>query len=120
MNDTIGIFYNKPDGTLVKTYGFTGSGAEILYTWCDDQGYPHDETCTDAEFQTWTPRRDVKDFPQWEKSDPLLPYSFDLFYDIKRRSQLVPLYEEIKGSDEEQFFRELLAEHEIPFSFDEE
>jgi hypothetical protein len=41
---------------------------------------------TYAEYWTWKHRRDLTDFPN--AKDPLLPYVFDLFWDIKHLSEL--------------------------------
>ena len=77
----IGIHHERPDGTIVRSYGATPSNS---VTWYDNEGtYGH---ASHAEYATWKPRHDLKDFPN--ARDPLLPYVFDLYWDIKYLSEL--------------------------------
>jgi hypothetical protein len=77
----IGIFYERPDGSIVKTYGWDGTDKIVSYYDEVKYGYAHTE-----EFETWKPRQDLNDFPN--AKDPILPYEFDLCWDIKHTSQL--------------------------------
>jgi len=82
MNDTVGIFYELPDGKIVMTFGFSNVNKTVSY---------HEEGCDSHEvsfddFNSWTPRGDLRDFPN--AKDPRLPYEFDLHWDIKYMSQL--------------------------------
>jgi hypothetical protein len=74
------MFYERPDGVVVKTYGFGRDGVK-----CYTEDGSH-FTAPDAVFQTWKPRPDLQLFPG--STDMVLPYEFDLNWDIKLRSQL--------------------------------
>lgn len=80
-NNTKGIYYELPNGKIAYTYGFTKDS--IQYYFDNDESV---YAVTKKEFQTWKPRKDLKDFPN--ASDPRLPYEFDLNWDIKFMSQL--------------------------------
>jgi len=102
MNDVVGIFYETPEGTVLKTYGFrkdpeTKKNVVLAYT----EDGTHVEI-SDEDFQTWRPRQDLKLFPG--STDKCLPYVFDLLYDIKYLSQLKRHLE--YGCDEQ---KELIA-----------
>ncbi len=103
MNDTIGIHYELPDGSIVRTYGFGPDG--IKYYFDDGKG---GRLATDEEFQTWKPRKDITDFPN--ASDPRLPYEFDLHWDIKYTSDLK---EEVRGHRYEDEIRECAKRHGV-------
>jgi len=77
----IGILYERSDGSIVKTYGWDGTDKIVSYYDEVTYGYANAE-----EFSTWKPRRDLDDFPN--AKDPILPYDFDLCWDIKYTSQL--------------------------------
>jgi len=85
MNQTIGIYYELPDGKIVYTYRYMRNGIKntISYYFDDNEG---SKTVDQDEFDTWKPRKDLKDFPN--AKDPRLPYVFDLYWDIKYTSQL--------------------------------
>lgn len=83
MNNTAGILYELPDGRIAYTYGLNNVDKVASYYF--DDGCGGREVSYDA-FQRWTPRRDLEDFPN--ARDPLLPYSFDLVWDIKYTSEL--------------------------------
>lgn len=87
MNNTIGIYYETPEGKIAYTYGW-GNG-EVSYRFDDDTG---GKSVTEKDFQTWKPRSDLTDFPN--ARDPRLPYVFDLFWDIKYTSDLKQVLEE--------------------------
>lgn len=89
-NITIGIFYEKPGGSIVYTYGT--ENLCILYYGLKERGaVPFENFITD-----WKPRRDLWDFP--ENPDPRLPpilyNTFDLLFDIKKYSQIYHALEE--------------------------
>ena len=73
MNNTIGIYYELPNGQIAYTYGWDGRNKTISYRFDDKQG---GRTISQKEFDTWKPRRDLNDFPN--ATDPRLPYIFDL------------------------------------------
>ena len=78
----IGGFYELSDGTIVKTYGWGGE-SRIL-------SYRTEEECLsihESETENWKYRPDLKDFPN--AKDPILPYVFDLQWDLKWESQLI-------------------------------
>jgi hypothetical protein len=83
MGVTVGIYYALPSGTIAYTYGFNDAAKTISYRLDDDHGA---RTATYAELEAWTPRSDLKDFPN--ASDPRLPYVFDLRWDLKYLSDL--------------------------------
>lgn len=83
----IGVFYEKPDGEIIYTYGYyphpnIKDGYDISYY--ADHKTP--QVCNKKEFQTYKLRSDLKDFPN--AIDPRLPYIFDLYWDIKHTSEL--------------------------------
>jgi hypothetical protein len=108
MNQTIGIYYELPDGKIVYTYGYMGNGIKntISYYFDDNED---SKTVDQDEFDTWKPRGDLKDFPN--AKDPRLPYVFDLYWDIKYTSQLK---QELKlGHPDEKEIREKMKELNI-------
>jgi hypothetical protein len=82
MNDTIGIFYEMPNGRIVKTYAWNG-GANTIHYYTEDH-VAH--TVGEEEWSTWTPRRDVSCFEH--ANDPLLPHIFLLLWGLERWSDL--------------------------------
>jgi len=78
----VGIHYERPDGTIVKT--FSCNTMTKLVGWRDDD--THEGEVSFDEFRNWKARRDLKDFPN--AKDPILPYDFDLIFDLKYTSQL--------------------------------
>jgi hypothetical protein len=73
-------FFERPDGTVVKAYGFGREGV-MLY---DEYGTYF--TVPMNEVATWRSRTDLKLFPGCP--DEVLPYEFDLFMDVKCVSDL--------------------------------
>lgn len=106
MNNTIGIHYELPDGRIAFTYGWNGRDNTVSYYFDDDSG-AHE--VHQDEFNTWKPRHDLSDFPN--ARDPRLPYVFDLFWDIKRVSQL--RLELARGHSEDSAIRKMAREHGI-------
>ena len=87
----VGIFYSTPFG-IVKTYGFTtkeDGQKHILWYKLKKvknfRNYYENGSTIAIDTGTWS-RLDISDFP--DSADPVLPYVFDLYYDIKRMSQL--------------------------------
>lgn len=76
----VGIHHERPDGSIVRSYG---AGPDYVLWYDNDRNYGK---ATHAEYATWKHRRDLKDFPN--ARDPLLPYVFDLYWDIKYLSEL--------------------------------
>lgn len=108
MNNTVGIFYELPDGRIAKTNGFNEPNKTISFYFDDDNGC---HTINIDEWQTWKPREDLKDFPN--ARDPRVPYVFDLHWDLKYISQVRKVlagtwWDEIQDID---FFLEVVAEH---------
>lgn len=107
----IGTFYQTEFG-VVKTYGF--SGPEEIISWYKlkkTKGFNnfYEHGCSKySETKDWE-RIDVKDFP--DSVDTALPYSFDLYYDIKRMSELRRAFR-YEDSDE---LLEMMRNHGIRF-----
>jgi hypothetical protein len=87
----VGVFYSTPFG-IVKTYGFTtkddGQKYIIWYKLKKTKNFTnyYEQGSTIAkDTSTWN-RLNISDFP--DSVDPTLPYSFDLFFDIKSMSAL--------------------------------
>lgn len=90
MDIVIGVFYQTDFG-VVKTYGAMRTEDYRIISWYKIKKtkgfhnfYQQGET-KDSETKNWK-RLNIDDFP--ESVDHVLPYSFDLFFDIKRMSQL--------------------------------
>lgn len=90
-------FYERPDGTIVKSYGFTGDNI-LLY----NQHGKH-FTAPEKEVRTWKPRKDLCQFPG--SPDEPLPYVFDLLMDVKWVSSLPECDDEDRD--------DLMAQHGI-------
>ena len=107
MNDEpeifIGSLHELPDGRIAMTVGYYNPIKTITYHFDDDKGL---REVSYEEYKTWKLRRDLKDFPN--ARDPLLPYDFDLLFDIKWTSQLKQALAE--GHPEAKLMRELLSE----------
>ena len=107
----IGTFYQTEFG-VVETYGF--NGRDEIISWFrlkKTKGFRnfYESGCSKySETKNWK-RLDIEDFP--DSIDHVLPYSFDLFYDIKRMSELrrAFIYE---NSDE---LLEMMRNHGIRF-----
>jgi hypothetical protein len=74
-----GKYYTLPDETLVYVYGFI-DGMYVYYNYAGDSGTTNGEDLTPSK---------LDDFPENETTDPKLPYWFDLFYDVKRPSDIL-------------------------------
>jgi len=82
-NNIIGAHYELPDGRIARTFGYNGIKKIVSYYFDDGKGR---RVATQDQFDTWKLRRDLEDFPN--ARDPLLPYVFDLLWDIKYMSDL--------------------------------
>lgn len=107
----IGLHYELPDGRIARTYGWGGLKRTVFYYFDDAHG---GRTASEDEWTTWVLRDDLRDFPN--AKDPRLPYSFDLVYDAKYRSQLVQIFKEGKEDDT---LIEMMAEHGIELTKNE-
>lgn len=105
MNNIIGIHYELPNGKIARTYGWNGVDKTVRYYFDDGKGA---RTATQAEFDTWKPRRDLEDFPN--ARDPKLPYVFDLLWDIKYMSEL---RRELVDHDDRDAIMEQIRQHNI-------
>ena len=81
-NLTVGIYYQTPDGKIAYTYGFDDKKKIVQYRLSDGKG----RTASYDEVKKWKPRLDLKDFP--DSRDPVLPFIFDLNWDLKTMSDL--------------------------------
>lgn len=79
----IGGFYELPNGRIAKTYGWNGITRMVAYYFDTDE--PRGQV-SEADIKSWKRRFDLHDFPN--ARDPLLPYEFDLLWDIKHMSEL--------------------------------
>ena len=90
MVDTVGVFYSTPFG-IVRTTAWDGRHTPPLISWTKirktkrfNNFYEHGQISKD-ETADWV-KLSIDDYP--ESVDPVLPYSFDLFFDIKTMSGL--------------------------------
>lgn len=103
----VGAHYELSDGRLVRTFSCNGRADPKTVGYYFDDGEGGREALL-SETATWKLRDDLHDFPN--ARDPILPYVFDLFWDIKYRSQLV---RQVNGHDDEADIREQMAKHDI-------
>lgn len=82
-----GFFHELPDGRIAYAYGVNSVYREVYYNFNDDDDDNEKHTVSYEEYFTWKLRKDIYDFPN--AKDPRLPYSFDLLFDIKRKSELI-------------------------------
>jgi|688.fasta_scaffold143125_4 hypothetical protein len=111
MNNTIGAYYELPDGKIAFTIGWAhNDGQPIISYFFDDDSGCH--IVTYEEFQAWKQRIDLRDFPN--ARDPRLPYVFDLFWDIKYTSQLKDVFKSnsLPYEDIEEI-KQVMREHNI-------
>lgn len=111
MSIVIGTFYQTEFG-VVRTIGF--NRPEEIISWYKlkkTAGFRnfYEHGCSKySETKDWE-RIDVKDFP--DSVDTVLPYSFDLFFDIKRMSELRRAFRH-EDSDE---LLEMMRNHGVRF-----
>jgi hypothetical protein len=79
----IGCYYEMPDGKIACLTCWNGIKKTFSF-YCDDGLGLQESPC--EELKKWVLCRDLNDFPN--SSDPRLPYVFDLFWDLKRVSEL--------------------------------
>jgi hypothetical protein len=77
----VGAYHETPLGEIVLTYG---AGPDYV-VYKNESGQV--TKITPEEYhKNLKLRQDLKDYPN--SKDPVLPYEFDLYYDIKRQSEL--------------------------------
>jgi hypothetical protein len=79
----IGAFYELPDGSIARTYGWSGSTRMVAYYFDTDAPLG---SIFEGDMTDWKLRKDLTDFPN--ARDPRLPADFDLHWDIKHMSEL--------------------------------
>lgn len=79
----VGALYERSDGSIIRTYHWDGTEKTISYF---DETMKKSYSADLKEFNTWKLRCDLHDFPN--PKNPLLPYDFDLCWDIQYMSQL--------------------------------
>jgi hypothetical protein len=99
-----GGFYELPNGRIAKTYGWNGITRMVAYYFDTDE--PSGQV-SEADIKSWKRRSDLHDFPN--ARDPLLPYVFDLHWDIKHMSELEKVLREGIHEDIEEI-RSLVSE----------
>lgn len=104
--NTLGAFYELPDGKISYTYAWSGSTKMVSYYFDDDKG---GRSIHESETSKWKLRKDLCDFPN--ARDPRLPQIFDTFWDIKYRSQLV--YALKHGHADIKEIRKMMKSHAI-------
>lgn len=92
----IGTFYELPCGKIARTF----SSGQVGVGYYLDDGKPSKIISAQEIVDGWLLRRDLKDFPH--ARDPILPYCFDLFWDIKYTSELNRVLAEKDHEDYEQ------------------
>lgn len=102
MDVYINVLHEMPDGKIVRTYGANKFSVSYF-----DNERNYGNVCI-KDYLTWKLRRDLKDFPN--AKDPILPYVFDLHWDIKYLSDLIRF---LPGHDDEDEIRELMVKHNI-------
>jgi hypothetical protein len=113
MVDCIGTFYETPFG-IVKTYGYDRSNGDEIISWYrlrrtkGFRNYYEYGSIRKSDTADWI-RSKVSDFPG--SVDEILPYSFDLLFDIKRMSQLRSAF---RHEDSEELL-ETMKSHSITF-----
>jgi len=110
-NFVAGIYYETPEGELVKTYGFhRDNGVHCVF---------EDKTCLTVpwdEVKDWKPREDVKFFPNTPEDERPIAYAFDLHWDVKNLKELKRKHKKLKRNVEElKFMEELMEKHNIKF-----
>jgi hypothetical protein len=114
-NIVVGAFHESPVHGIIKVVGSSNRTMSVTFYAYSDEST---REAPYSEAVDWTLRRDIKDFP--ESTDPLLPYVFDLHWDIKRLSDVKAIIAEdycdpFSGDPiyNETLFKELVAEHNL-------
>lgn len=111
---SVGGFYERPDGVIVKTCGFSDSGATV-------QAYEYHQPFEDIPISKtvgWKPRNDIKEFPGCDNKDKRLPYDFDLYFDIKSYGELVAMVQGPMYCDNPQKLKKLMERHNLVVTAD--
>ena len=82
----VGGFHRSPEGRVARVFGWSGLTRIVSFAFDDDTGA---HKLPEAEFSKWEYLPGLEDFP--DARDPILPYEFDLIWDVKTRSGLVRL-----------------------------
>lgn len=82
----IGAYFERPDGAIAYT---TGTCENRISYYLTDYDGPYSADLD--EYATWKYRPDLKDWP--DTKNPILPYAFDLHFDIKRLNELKDMLE---------------------------
>ena len=108
----IGLFYQDERGKVLRISGWNGQEMTVAYNYDDNFG--RREIPLSEALASWTKRHDLEDFP--DARDPRIPSSFDLFWDIKTRSELVNL---LISKEEEDDVRAMMKKHGVVLTDDE-
>jgi len=101
----VGMFYETPEGKIVRTSGWDGRTNSIIYQL--DVG-DIEYTASVDDYNKWSKREDLKDFPN--NPDPILPYVFELFWDMRCISDLKT---DLLGHEYEEEIRECMEDFKI-------
>jgi len=102
MNIRVGTYYEDPNGNIAYSYIWNKQQLTLRY---------EDDTVvnvTENELGEWKERIDLQDYPN--SKDPVLPYVFDLLFDLKRMSDLKD-YINRYGKDDD--LEEIMKNHNI-------
>ena len=101
----VGIYYELPDKSICTISGADCVRRKVTYH-LENSG---SLSATFKEVSKWKPRRDLQDWPNAE--DPIVPYIFDLYWDIKRISDLRRVLKE--GHTDINHIRDLIHKHNL-------
>lgn len=87
-----GGFYRMSDGRIIVTYG----GNWEFVRWHTDEPRESGQS-TRAEMDEWEYLEGMRDFPN--AADPLLPYEFDLWWDVRTLGQFLSEGSDAPGID---------------------
>jgi hypothetical protein len=100
-----GIYYELPDKSICTIFGANSIRREVRY--CFEDGTV--KVASYKEVKQWKPRRDLHDWPN--AKDPKLPYIFDLYWDMKRISDLKRALR--NGHKDLEYIKRLMCDHNI-------
>lgn len=100
----VGVLYELPSGKIARSFGSGPSGVQYYF---DDGKGGH--LASHEEVKAWKHRADLNDFPN--ARDPRLPYTFDLHWDIKHRSELVQALAD--GHEDRQDMLKAVVQHQV-------
>lgn len=98
--EAVGGFYERPDGSIVKTYGCKDSGATIMFY--EYKGGTQETP--DSNTIGWKDRQDLREFPGCDDVNRRLPYEFDLYFDIKSKGEMYNVLEQRDSVYDKEFF----------------